>query len=373
MVSKSDERMIGLKKKIENRTLRIIFCWAVTTALLGLGAVLSMLLLLVDNTGGFVNMIFVLMVLLIARFTDGYIYGIVASFISVFFVNFAFTYPYWKLDFTIAGYPLTFLTMLTVSLVVSALTFRVKHQEQVRMEAEREAMRANLLRAVSHDIRTPLTSIVGSTSAILENNDVLTDEQKISLLKSTRDEAQWLIQMVENLLSITRFGADSQLSTQLEAAEELLSSVSVKFQKRFPEVKLSLSAPEDPIFIPMDATLIEQVTLNLLENAVSHGHSTHIRLFVERRGQLARFTVQDNGSGIAPELLPSIFSPTAVSKRTDGDRRRNMGIGLSVCHSIVKAHGGTMSAENTAQGAAFHFSLPLQDIDLEETIYEDQG
>lgn len=328
---------------------------------------------MVDSSGDFVNMIYVLMVLLIARFTDGYIYGIVASFASVFFVNFAFTYPYWKLDFSISGYPLTFLTMLTVSLVVSTLTFQVKHQEQVRREARRETMRANLLRAVSHDIRTPLTSILGSTSAILENHDVLTREQQMALLKSTRDEAEWLIQMVENLLSITRFGASSQLTTQLEAAEELFSSVSVKFQKRFPEVKLHVSAPDELLLIPMDATLIQQVILNLLDNAVSHGQCSQIWLHVERVEQMAHFTVQDDGRGIPWDLLPNIFSPTAMSQRSEDDRKRNMGIGLSVCSSIINAHGGAMSAENTPVGAAFHFSLPMQDIDLEETTYEDQG
>jgi len=345
----------------------------VTAGLLSLGGVMSALLLIADRTGGFVSMIFVLMVVLVARLTDGYAYGVVASFIAVICVNYIFTYPYWEFNFTISGYPLTFLTMLSVSLIVSTLTSRVKRQEQLRIETDRETMRANLLRAVSHDLRTPLTSIVGSTSAILENGEVLTDEQKTSLLRSVRDEAQWLIRMVENLLSITRMGdEDARIHKEIEAAEELLSSASVKFQKRFPNIHLALTAPEDPLFVPMDATLIEQVLMNLLENAAYHGQCSGIRLSAEQQGDSAVFTVQDDGRGIAPDILPHIFSPSLHSRTPSTDNRRNMGIGLSVCQSIVKAHGGTMSAANSPEGGAvFCFTLPLENLSMEDTCYED--
>ena len=151
---------------------QILRDWLVTAGLLVLGALLSWLLMLVDSSGGFVSMIFVLMVALTARLTSGYVYGITASFISVICVNYIFTYPYWAFNFTIAGYPLTFLTMLSVSLLVSALTSQIKRQEQLRAETEREAMRANLLRAVSHDLRTPLTSIVGSASQAEEAGSI---------------------------------------------------------------------------------------------------------------------------------------------------------------------------------------------------------
>jgi len=260
--------------------------------------------------------------------------------------------------------------MLSVSLMVSALTSQIKQQEQLRMETERETMRANLLRAVSHDLRTPLTSIVGASSAILENGDILTEQQRDTLLGNIRDEAQWLIRMVENLLSITRIGdATRQLSKELEAAEEILSSVATKFTKRFPQLHLKLTAPDEPLFVPMDAILIEQVLLNLLENAAYHSNCTNIYLFVESDETVARFTVQDDGTGIPPELLPHIFSPSHNSRTTD--QRRNMGIGLSVCSSIVKAHGGVLSAANASQGGAvFCFTLPLESSSQENTIYE---
>ena len=346
--------------------------WLTTLGLLLLGYVLSSLLLLADPSGGFAGMIFVLMVVLTARFTDGYVYGVAASFVSVFCVNYVFTFPYWEINFTIAGYPLTFLAMLSVSVIVSALTSQNKRQEQLRLENDREIMRANLLRAVSHDLRTPLTSIVGSTSAILENDARLDSQQRNALLRNVRDEAQWLIRMVENLLSITRMnGGDTQLNKELEAAEEVLASVADKFRQRFDGIELSLTAPQEPLFVPMDAILIEQVLLNLLENAAYHGECTKIALSAARlEGQtaMAVFTVQDNGGGIAADILPNIFSPALRSKTADN--RRNMGIGLSVCSSIVQAHGGTMSAENAQEGGAvFRFTLPTEE--QEESVYED--
>ena len=345
------------------RGKRRLQCWAVTAGLLLLGCALSGALLALDHTGGFVSMIFVLVVVLVARLTDGYAYGAAASFVGVVCVNYIFTYPYWEFNFTISGYPLTFFTMLSVSLIVSALTSQIKRQEQLRVETDRETMRANLLRAVSHDLRTPLTSIVGSASAILETDALLPPQQKTALLRNVRSEAQWLIRMVENLLSITRMGdGTARLSKELEAAEEVLSSVAGKFQQRFPGIQLTLTAPREALFVPMDAILIEQVLMNLLENAAAHGQSSAILLSAERQSAGAVFTVRDNGLGIPEEILPEIFSPALPSKLHAGDDRRNMGIGLSVCSSIVKAHGGSMSACNVREGGAmFRFTLPMEE------------
>ena len=157
--------------------------------------------------------------------TDGYFYGFLAAFVSVVFVNFAFTFPYLKLDFTIYGYPLTFMTMLAVGFATSTLTARLKAQEKLHMESEREKMRANLLRAISHDLRTPLTAISGSISTVLEGDEVLTKQQKNELLLDAKKDAEWLCRMVENLLSITRMnGADmGGITKNDEILEEVLS------------------------------------------------------------------------------------------------------------------------------------------------------
>ena len=183
-----------------------------------------------SNSDSHVPLLFVLAVLFISRFTDGYIYGLVASMVAVVGVNYVFTYPYFEFNFTITGYPLTFLSMLAVSISVGTLTTQIKQQEQIKLEVEKEKMRANLLRAVSHDIRTPLTSIVGSASGILDNHEILTEEKKMELVQDIKDEAQWLIRIVENLLSVTRIhGDNTQIKTEEEVVEEIISSAVIKF------------------------------------------------------------------------------------------------------------------------------------------------
>lgn len=319
------------------------------------------LLMFSGSSDGFASPIFVLTVLLISRFTTGYLFGLVASLLSVACVNYIFTYPYMALDFTLSGYPLNFLAFLAVSLITSALTSRVKLQEQLRMETEKETMRANLLRSVSHDIRTPLTSIVGATSTILDT-PTLSLQQQRDLLMDVRDDAQWLIQVVENLLSITRIGNDqARINKVPEAAEEILGETVRKFRKRYPAVSIQVCAPDELLMVPMDAILIEQVLSNLLENAVLHGKTTsHICVGVEYYCEQARFFVKDNGCGISQHVLPTLFDGTLKhSETSSGDGKRNMGLGLSVCLAIVRAHGGTMDAVNHKTGAEFMFHLPL--------------
>ena len=228
-----------------------------------------------------------------------------------------------------------------------------------QLEDEIQA-REDFVAAFAHELKTPLTSIIGSTSAILETPD-LSLEQQHQLLEDVRDDAQWLVRVVENLLSITRMGEDTRITKQPEAAEEVLGEVARKFRKHYPDVKISVAVPDELLIVPMDAILIEQVMTNLLENAVRHGkNTTHIALSVHQEGENAVFAVQDNGGGIPPKLLPVLFSGTLRHSDTPtGDGKRNMGLGLSVCNAIVRAHGGTMHAQNKDGGAEFIFCLPM--------------
>ena len=325
-------------------------------------AVVFCALLRLTNSGdGFASPIFVLAVLLISRLTTGYLYGLIASLLGVICVNYVFTYPYLALNFTLSGYPLSFLAFLTVSIITSTLTSQAKQQQELRVENEKEKMRANLLRSVSHDIRTPLTSIVGATSTILETPALSPAEQR-DLLEDVRDDAQWLIQVVENLLSITRIGDDqARIHKEAEPAEEILGVAVQKFRKRYPAVSVEVCAPETLLFVPMDAILIEQVLSNLLENAVLHGGTTTaISLSVQKEDGFARFSVRDNGRGIPESSLPTLFDGTMKHSETPtSDGKRNMGLGLSVCLAIVRAHGGAMEARNLETGAEFSFRLPL--------------
>jgi two-component system sensor histidine kinase KdpD len=308
---------------------------------------------------GFAPPVFVLAVLLVSRLTTGYLFGLLAAVLGMVCVNFVFTYPYWAFNLSLAGYPLTFFTLLTVSLITCTLTAQAKRQAKLLAESEREKMRANLLRSVSHDIRTPLTSIVGSTSAVLENPG-LSDREQRELLESAREEAQWLIRVVENLLSITRMGDDqAPITKEPEPAEEVLGAAAQKFRRRFPQVGVTVSAPEDLLMVPMDPILIEQVLANLLENAAVHGGASHIALSLEPEGDFARITVRDDGGGIPKGELDRLFDGRLkASPASGGDEKRNMGLGLSVCRAIVLAHGGTIQARNLPQGAEFSFRLP---------------
>ena len=313
-----------------------------------------------ENT--YVPLLYVLAVLLVSRFTEGYGCGIVAAFIAVLGVNYMFTYPYMEFNFTLAGYPITFLVMLTVALTTSTLTSYKYEKDMIKVENYREKMRSNLLRAISHDLRTPLTSIVGSVGAVLERAE-LSEKERRGLLLDVKNDAEWLIRMVENLLSVTRIeNGAAKIKKTPEAVEEVVSEAVVKFKKRFPKVKIHVEVPETVLFVSMDAVLIEQVIFNLLENAVIHGKTTqNISLSVEVSGKSAAFSVKDDGDGIKNEAIPHLFTDYFDSERMSfSTEKRNMGIGLSVCQSIIKVHGGNICAKNCEEGGAeFCFRLPI--------------
>ncbi len=311
-----------------------------------------------------VPLLFGLCVLVVSRLTEGFVCGVLSSLVAVLGVNYVFTYPYMAFNFTISGYPVTFAAMLAVSLSTCALTTQIKHEEKLKLEAEREKMRSNLLRAVSHDLRTPLTAIYGSVSAVLDNGCLSEDERR-RLLSDVRSDSEWLIRMVENLLSITRIGdGDARIEKSPEPAEEILDETARKFRSRFPDVRLDISMPAEVLFVPMDPVLIEQVLINLLENAVEHGETTkNVRLSAARQDASAIFSVEDDGRGISREteqrLFKDYFDQTQMS--AGAGEKRNMGIGLAVCTTIIRAHGGTLKAENLSRGGArFYFTLPLE-------------
>ena len=359
--------------------LRFAFTWhdfGIFTLLLSFATILCYFLRTIDDSDVYVALIFELTVVLVSRFTDGYLFGLLSSVVGVVGINYIFTFPYYQLNFTISGYPLTFLVMLIVSVVVSTLTTQIKQQEKIRAEAEKEKMRGNLLRAVSHDIRTPLTSIVGGVSTLLDSGDQLNEATRTQLLENIRDESNWLVSVVENLLSVTRMtGEQTKIKKEMEAGEEVLSAAAMKIKKHYPDIDVSVHAPQELLMIPMDVILIEQVIINLMENAIQHGGTTtRVELQLQKDGERARFEVADDGQGIAREVFPKLFKGyLSHDEGLTADGRRNMGIGLSVCMSIVQAHGGTMQAENRETGGAlFSFTLPLEEH-RDENSREDSG
>lgn len=344
------------------------FSWRellITLLIMGGTAAFAFILHSIDASDAYVPMLFIMAVFMVSRYTDGYLLGILSSVAGVILVNYIFTYPYFAFDFTISGYPITFLCMLATSVMTSTMTTHIKQQEKIRAVAEKEKIRGNLLRAVSHDLRTPLTSIWGTTSALLENDDKLSRQQQQELLQECHDDAEWLIRMVENLLSITRMsGTEAKIQKTPEAVEEIIGETICKFYKHFPTSWVTVAVPEELLIVPMDAILIEQVLFNLLENAVMHGKPPgEIQLCVTKTQTKAVFTVRDHGVGLSEDVRKHLFDGYLAGREKGlSDSKRNMGIGLSVCMSIIKLHGGEMTAENNPEGGAvFRFTLPLEE------------
>lgn len=315
-----------------------------------------------------ITTIFVFAVFLISLLTDGYLYGMLSSIISMLAVNYAFTFPFLKWDFLTTVNLMSASIMVVIAFLTCMLTTKLKAHETMKIETEKERMRANLLRAISHDLRTPLTSIYGASCTLHDNKDTLTEEQKDSMLKNIREDSLWLIRMVENLLSITKInnGGIKIIKTPI-VLDELIDSVMTKFSSNYPNQKVVIDIPDDIVIIPMDAILIEQVLLNIMENAVYHAKGmTQIILRVAAIDHKAVFEIEDDGCGIKKERLANIFTG-CVEAMDDGHsdgRKKNAGIGLSVCATIIKAHDGDISAENKAEGGAiFRFTLDREDVE----------
>lgn len=326
-----------------------------------------------ENSGN-IALIYILALIITVRYTDGYLPGFLFSVIAVICVNYIFTYPYFELNFTLAGYPITFLEMLGVALLTSTMTTNLKQQAQMitekdklLSETEKEKMRANLLRAVSHDLRTPLTGIIGASSSYLESRDILAEEEKIAIVTHIQEDANWLLNMVENLLSVTRIhNQSSKVKKTDESVEEIVSAAILRLKKRLPDASVTVSVPDELLIIPMDAILIEQVLINLLENAIIHAQSTKpILCYVENGAKFVTFHVKDFGVGIDPERLRNIFDGNSYIGNYESDSNKGMGIGLSICKTIITAHNGSINAQNHSQGAEFYFTLPKEEVAYE--------
>ena len=355
-----------MKPKIKTYIVNSLLALLILSASFGISVALQD----VFDISEHITTLFVFAVFLISFITDGYLYGIISTFIAVLAINYAFTYPYFYIDFTIPANLISAIAMLILSILTSTFTTRLKRWQAVKSESEKERMRANLLRAVSHDLRTPLTTIYGASSSIVENYEKFNDTQKLQMINGIREDSEWLVRIVENLLSVTKFdGGNVKLIKTPTVLEELIDTVIIKFRKKYPGAKIEIDIPDELVLIPMDAILIEQVIFNILENTIHHAKNftkINVRVFVI--ASKAIFEISDNGCGIAKEKLDRIFSgyDYGTNDLADG-QKRNAGIGLSVCASIIKAHDGKITAENQKSGGAlFRFSLDTEEFSNDE-------
>ncbi len=284
--------------------------------------------------------------------------ALTASVLGALALDFFAIPPYFSLTIARPESWMTLLVMLVESLVISALATKSRQAEKLRIAAENEKNRSALLSAVSHDLRTPLTSIIGAASGLLEDKGVLNPEERFLLTKSIYIEAERLKHLVQNLLDMTRLEAGAlEPKKEWQSVEELVGVALERLKPRLTQTPLTLDfQPKLPLAF-IDGLLVEQLLLNLLQNALNHTpRGTSIHLSVKAGEDGLEMEVADRGPGLKPGEEKSIFEKFIRGYHSGG---KGAGLGLSICLAIARAHGGDIIASNrSGGGASFIVTLP---------------
>lgn len=318
-------------------------------------------------------MVYILCVQITSIITTHQVYSLIASVVSVFVFNFLFTEPRYTLLAYDKDYPVTFITMFVAAFLTGSLSIRVKKQAKqvadAALVAQKEQLRANLLRSISHDLRTPLTSISGNASNLLSNGEKFDAETKKQLYSDIYDDSMWLITLVENLLSITKI-EEGRLNIRLQAEilDEIITEALQHISRKKEEHKISFQTSEDFILVKADARLIIQVIINIVDNAFKYTQKgSEIVITTQKMKDKAVVRIADNGSGIPDDIKPLVFDMFYSGAKNMADSRRSLGLGLALCKSIITAHGGELElSDNMPHGAVFTFSLPIEEVNLHE-------
>ena len=244
-----------------------------------------------------------------------------------------------------------------------------EEKEQAAIAMRNEQLRSNLLRSISHDIRTPLTSISGNASNLLSHYEQLDTETLKQIFTDISDDSEWLIDLVENLLSISRIeNGQMDLHLSLEVVNDVMEEALLHIDKNASQHHILMEPSSDVLMARMDARLITQVLINLINNAVKNTQTgSEIRIYCEQSGKNIFVHVDDNGPGIPDSMKPHIFEMFYTGKNDVSDGRRGIGLGLALCKSIVEAHGGTITlTDNIPTGCCFTFSLPVEEVTINE-------
>lgn len=244
-----------------------------------------------------------------------------------------------------------------------------KEKIEATILAKNEQLRANLLRSISHDLRTPLTSISGNASNLMSNGNNFDDKTKIKLYTDIYDDSMWLINLVENLLSVTRIEqGQMRLNINTELLSEIVDEALRHTNRKSAEHKISVETEDELMLVKIDARLIVQVVINIVDNAIKYTPAgSEIKIYSKAQNGKAVVTVSDNGEGISDEMKPHIFEMFYSGANKVADSRRSMGLGLALCKTIINAHGGEISvSDNNPHGCIFKFTLPLGEVNLNE-------
>ena len=244
-----------------------------------------------------------------------------------------------------------------------------EEKEKAAVLAKNEQLRANLLRSISHDLRTPLTSISGNADTLLHSYNVLDEQTRKQIFTDIYDDAQWLTGLVENLLSITKI-ADGSVKLRLsdQVVDDIVSEALRHIDRRSAEHHITVDCGDEPLLVRVDAGLIMQVLINLVNNAVKYTPAgSNIRITAIPRENMAEICVSDNGPGIPDELKEHVFEMFFTGGNPIGDSRRSLGLGLTLCQAIIHAHNGEMTLkDNSPHGCIFSFTVPLSEVNLNE-------
>lgn len=244
-----------------------------------------------------------------------------------------------------------------------------KEKESAAVLAKNEQLRANLLRAISHDLRTPLTAISGNANNLMASGTTLDEETKRQMYADIYDDSMWLIDLVENLLSVTRLEEGKMnLNFTAELVDEVVAEALKHVHGKKDEHVITVLHEDEWLLAKMDARLIVQVIVNLVDNAVKYTPSgSQITIETKRRGDKAVISVSDNGNGIPDEAKPRVFDLFYTGANAVADSRRSLGLGLALCKSILHVHGGTIAlSDNSPKGAVFTFTLPVSEVTIHE-------
>lgn len=242
-----------------------------------------------------------------------------------------------------------------------------EEREKAAVLAKNEQLRANLLRSISHDLRTPLTSISGNADALLHSYQALDDDSRTQMITDIYDDAQWLTELVENLLAVTKI-SDGSVKLQLsdQVVDDIVAEALRHIDRHATEHHITSDCGELPLLVRADARLIMQLLINLVNNAIKYTPAgSHIEIHAFREAEHAVIEVSDDGPGIPDAQKAQVFEMFYTGSKRVADSRRSLGLGLSLCRSIVHAHDGELSLrDNTPHGCVFSFTLPLSEINL---------
>lgn len=244
-----------------------------------------------------------------------------------------------------------------------------KEKEAAAVMAKNEQLRANLLRAISHDLRTPLTSISGNAGNLMSNYDKLDDQTKMQIFTDIYNDSHWLISLVENLLSITKIEEGRMnFNMSLELIDEVIDEAVRHICRKDSGHKISVEYKDELMLARMDARLIIQVIINIADNAIKYTPTgSEIKITAEKKRDAISVSIADNGGGIPDSIKPRVFEMFFTGENKIADSRRSLGLGLYLCKSIIEAHGGEITlTDNSPHGCVFTFTLPSEEVNINE-------